>query len=105
MIKKLAASIRQYKRDSILAPVFVTMEVVMEVVIPVLMANLIDFGIEEGNMGYILKIGAALILSTVISLLFGALSGRAAAKASAGYAANLRKDMYYNCLLYTSRCV
>ena len=58
MIKKLAASIRQYKRDSILAPVFVTMEVVMEVVIPVLMANLIDFGIEEGNMGYILKIGA-----------------------------------------------
>ena len=96
MIKKLAASIRQYKRDSILAPVFVTMEVVMEVVIPVLMANLIDFGIEEGNMGYILKIGAALILSTVISLLFGALSGRAAAKASAGYAANLRKDMYYN---------
>ena len=55
MIQKLAASIRQYKRDSILAPVFVTMEVVMEVVIPVLMANLIDFGIEEGNMGYILK--------------------------------------------------
>ena len=96
MIKKLAASVRQYKKDSILAPVFVTMEVVMEVVIPVLMAYLIDFGIEAGDMGYILKIGLALVLSTVISLIFGALSGRSAARASAGYAANLRKDMYYN---------
>jgi ATP-binding cassette subfamily B multidrug efflux pump len=96
MLKTLAASIRQYKKDSILAPIYVTMEVVMEVVIPVLMANLIDFGINAGDMDYVLKMGVALVISTIISLAFGALSGKAAAKASAGFAANLRKDMYYN---------
>lgn len=96
MIKKLAGSIRQYKKDSILAPLLVTMEAVMEVVIPLLMANLIDFGIEAGNMSYILKMGAALAGCAVISLAFGVLSGRSAAKASTGFAANLRKDMYYN---------
>ena len=60
MIKKLAGSIRQYKKDSILAPIFMVLEVVMEVVIPLLMANLIDFGIDKGNMDYIFKIGIAL---------------------------------------------
>lgn len=96
MIKKLAKSIRQYKRDSILAPIFVSLEVVMEVIIPLLMANLIDFGIEAGNMSYIMRIGLFLILSAVVSLIFGALSGKHAAIASAGYAKNLRHDMYYN---------
>lgn len=96
MIKKLAGAIRQYKKDAILSPLFVTLEVVMEVVIPLLMANLIDLGIEAGDMGYIVKMGAALALCAVISLAFGVLSGRSAAKASAGYASNLRKDMYYN---------
>lgn len=60
MIKRLARSIREYKRASILTPLFVTMEVVMEVVIPLLMVSLIDDGIEAGNMGVILKVGAAL---------------------------------------------
>lgn len=96
MIKRLARSIREYKKDSILAPVYVTFEVVMEVVIPILMANLIDFGIEAGNMQYILKMGAALAVSCIISLLFGVLSGNSAAKASAGFAKNLRRDMFYN---------
>lgn len=96
MIKKLAGAVRQYKRDSILAPVFVTMEVVMEVVIPLLMSFLIDNGIEKGDMNYIVKIGLLLVLCAVVSLLFGVLSGRCAAKASAGFAANLRKDMYYS---------
>lgn len=96
MIKKLARSIRQYKRDSILAPIFVSLEVVMEVIIPLLMANLIDYGIDAGNMGYIMRVGLFLILSAVVSLLFGALSGKFAAVASAGYAKNLRHDMYYN---------
>ena len=96
MIKKLAGSIRQYKKDSILAPIFMVLEVVMEVVIPLLMANLIDFGIDKGNMDYIFKIGIALAISCGLSLLFGALSGKFAAIASAGYAKNLRKDMYYN---------
>ena len=92
MIKTLLKSVREYKRDSILAPIFVTLEVVMEVVIPLLMAMLID----KGNMNYILKIGIALAISCVISLVFGALSGKFAASASAGFAKNLRKDMFYN---------
>lgn len=96
MIKRLMGSIRQYKRDTILTPVFIIFEVVMEVVIPLLMADLIDYGIDAGNMNYILKMGAALILSALISLIFGVLSGKASARASAGFARNLRQDMYYN---------
>lgn len=95
MIKKLAASVRQYKRDAILSPVFVTMEVVMEVIIPLLMANLIDYGIEKGDLGYIVKIGLILALCAIASLIFGTLCGRCAAKASTGFATNLRHDMYY----------
>ena len=63
MIKTLLKSVREYKRDSILAPIFVTLEVIMEVVIPLLMAMLIDKGIDAGNMNYILKIGIALAIS------------------------------------------
>lgn len=96
VIKKLAGSIRQYKKDSILTPIFMLGEVLMEVLIPLMMANLIDFGIEAGDMAYIWKIGLFLVLSSVVSLAFGALSGRSAARASAGFASNLRKDMYYN---------
>ncbi len=103
MIKELLKSVRQYRKDSLLSPVFVTMEVVMEVVIPLLMANLIDFGIEAGDMNYILKTGLLLILSTVVSLAFGTLSGRSAAKASTGYAANLRQDMYYKVQKFSFR--
>lgn len=96
MIKRLMKSIREYKKDSILAPIFVTMEVVMEVIIPFLMAELIDKGIDQGNMNFIVKMGIVLAISCVISLMFGALSGKYAASASAGFAKNLRKDMYYN---------
>jgi len=96
MIKQLAYSIREYKKDSILAPIFVTMEVVLEVIIPFLMAKLIDNGIDAGNMPYILKTGAALVLCCAVSMLFGALSGQSAAKASAGFAGNLRRDAFYN---------
>lgn len=96
MIKKLMNSIREYKKASVLSPLYVTLEVIMEVIIPLLMANLIDFGIDNGDINYILKVGIALIISCGISLLFGALSGKYAAIASAGYAKNLRKDMYYN---------
>ena len=96
MIKKLAGSIREYKTKSILSPVFVTLEVVMEVVIPLLMAYLIDYGIDKGNMSVIWKVGIILVATTVVSLAFGALAGSYAASASAGYAKNLRKDMYYS---------
>lgn len=94
MIRKLAGCIREYKRASVLTPIFVTMEVVMEVIIPLLMARLIDLGIDQGDMAMIVRLGLALVLSTMISLAFGALSGKYAAAASAGFAKNLRKDMY-----------
>ena len=94
MIRNLAGCIREYKRASVLTPIFVTMEVVMEVIIPLLMARLIDLGIDQGDMAMIVRLGLALVLSTMISLAFGALSGKYAAAASAGFAKNLRKDMY-----------
>lgn len=96
MIKRLAACVREYKKDSILTPLYVTMEVVLEVIIPLLMARLIDFGIDGGSMSYIVKMGVALVAAAIISLIFGALSGRSAAIASAGFAKNLRHDMFYN---------
>ena len=95
MVRKLLKSVREYKEHSILAPIFVIFEVIMEVVIPLLMANLIDFGIDDGNLEYIVKMGVVLVVFAVISLIFGILSGRSAAIASAGFAKNLRKDMYY----------
>jgi len=95
MLKQLLKSIGQYKKESILAPVIVTFEVVMEVIIPYLMANLIDYGIDRGEMSVILKIGTALIIATLLSLLFGTLAGHFAAIASAGYARNLRQKLYY----------
>ena len=94
MIKKLAKYIKDCKRDSILTPVFVVLEVVMEVIIPFLMAKIIDVGIQNGDVKYILEIGVLLIISAILSLAFGMLSGRFAAKASAGYAKNLRKAMF-----------
>jgi len=96
MIKKLARCIREYKKDSILAPITVSLEVVMEVIIPLLMANLIDYGIDLGDMSYIVKMGIALVVCCVFSLIFGALSGKYASIAAAGFAKNLRHDMYYH---------
>ena len=94
MIKRLMKSIREFRTASIKAPVYVSLEVVMEVVIPLLMAQLIDQGIDAGNMPYILKMGLVLFLSAVASLIFGALAGKYAAEASAGFAKNLRLDMF-----------
>lgn len=94
MVRKLLHSVREYKTSSLLAPLFVTCEVILEVIIPMLMAKLIDFGIEAGNMQYILKMGLALVICCIVSLTFGALSGKYAAIASAGFAKNLREDMY-----------
>ena len=95
MLKTLGKSVREYKKSAIITPFLVTLEVIMEVIIPLLMANLIDKGIYAGEMDQILKIGVALILSSVLSLAFGILSGITASKASAGFAKNLRKDLYY----------
>lgn len=95
MIKRLAGSIREYKKETLLSPVFVGLEVVMEVAIPFLMAKLIDHGINAGNMDTILKLGGILVLCALASLFFGVLAGRYAAVASSGYARNLRRDLYY----------
>lgn len=96
MIKKLARYIKGYKKDSILTPIFVMLEVIMEVLIPFLMADLIDKGIDGGNIPLIIKLGLALLIGAFISLFFGALAGKTAATASAGFAKNLRKGMFYN---------
>ncbi len=95
MIKQQSGCVRQYKKDAILTPVFVIGEVVLEVLVPLIMANLIDYGINKGDMNYIIKTGIILIILCMASLFCGAMSGRYAASASAGFAANLRQDMYY----------
>lgn len=95
MLKKLASYVKEYKKDAILTPIFVILEVVMEVIIPLLMAKIIDVGIQNNDIKYILEIGALLIVSAIMSLIFGMLSGKFAAKASAGYSKNLRKAMFH----------
>ena len=95
MNRKLLRSVREYKRQSFLTPVLVALEVLMEVLIPLLMANIIDIGITQGDMGYIIRVGLLLILMAVVALFFGAKAGQLAAIASAGYAKNLRHDIFY----------
>ena len=96
MIRKLLSSVREFKRDTLLAPLYVTFESILEIVIPTLMAFLIDNGINKNDMPYVLRIGLALVISAILSLLTGVLAGRSAAIASAGFARNLRHDMFYN---------
>lgn len=95
MIKKLMRSIREYKRASILSPILVSVEVVMECLIPLVTSNLITAIQNECEMSVILKYGGLLIVMALVSLIFGALAGKACATASAGFAKNLRKDIFY----------
>ena len=101
MVKKLMESIREQKKNSILAMVTISGEVVFEVIIPLLMANLIDYGIDMGDMGYIVKMGIVLLLSALGQLFCGAISGKFAAIASSGFARNLRHDMIYKVQNYS----
>ena len=101
MVKKLIESIREQKKNSILAMVTISGEVVFEVIIPLLMANLIDYGIDMGDMGYIVKMGIVLLLSALGQLFCGAISGKFAAIASSGFARNLRHDMFYKVQNYS----
>ncbi len=96
MIKQLSKCIREYKKASILSPIFISIEVILEVFIPLLMSELIDKGINKNDMNYILKMGPLLVVLCVLSLTAGVLAGTNAAKASAGFAKNLRHDMYHN---------
>ncbi len=101
IIKQLSKSIRQYKKDSILSPVFVIGEVILSVLIPYIMANLIDYGINAGDMSYITKTGLILILCCIVSLFFGVMSGNYLQKHLQDLLTNLRKDMYYKVQEYS----
>lgn len=94
MIRKLLKSIREYKKDTILSPVFVTLEVIMECIIPLIMADLID-DMTGNSIQPIIKYGVLLAAMAMLSLLFGVLSGKAAATASCGFAKNIRQDIYF----------
>ena len=95
MNRILLRSVREYKKESFLTPVLVCLEVLMEVLIPLLMARIIDVGIMEGDMAYIIKMGLLLILMAMLALVFGAKAGQLGAIASSGYAKNLRHDIFY----------
>jgi len=96
MIKKLLHSIKEYKKDTILAPVYVTIESILEIIIPTLMAVLIDQGISQKNMSNVVRIGLILVACASVTVFFGILAGRSAAIASSGFAKNLRRDMFHN---------
>ncbi len=101
MLKTLAKQIGEYKRAAILTPVFMIGEVLMEVLIPYITANLIDEGIEAANMAAVWKYGLIMLVMAFISLLCGAMSGKYAAYASTGFAANLRRSMYEKIQTYS----
>ena len=96
MLKTLGAQVKEFKKDSILTPVFMIMEVIMEMIIPFLMASIIDDGVGKGDIHHICVVGIIMIAMAVLGLMFGVLGGVCGAKASTGFARNLRKAMYEN---------
>lgn len=96
MIKTLAKQIKEYKRASLVTPIFMILEVAMEMVIPLLMASIIDDGVQAGDMKHIFAIGCYMILAAIVGLFAGVMGGKYGAKASTGFARNLREAMYEN---------
>ena len=96
MIKNLVKCIGEYKKYAIIAPIFVIGEMAAEVIIPFLTSNLIDYGIDKGDMNYIIKSGIYILICTILSIIFGCIAGSCSAKASAGFAKNVREKMYEN---------
>ena len=96
MIKTLLAQVKEYKRDSFLTPMFMILEVIMEMIIPMLMASIIDRGVTQGNIGHIIKIGICMVFVAGVGLFAGIMGGKYGARASAGFAKNLRQAMYTN---------
>ena len=94
MLKTLAAQIKEFKKDSILTPLFMILEVIMETLIPIMMASIIDNGVEAGDMNHIYKMGALMVGAAVVSLFAGIMGGKYGARASAGFARNLRQKMF-----------
>lgn len=105
MFKQLAKCIREYKLTSILAPISITMEVVMETIIPFVMAKLIDNGINKGDMTYVALCCVILVGCCILSMTFGSLSARWAAIASSGFAKNVRHDMYHKIQEYSFKSI
>ena len=96
MLKTLAAQIKEFKRDSILTPVFMILEVLMETLIPFLMASIIDNGVNKGDIHHIYVVGAWMVIAACFSLFAGIMGGKYGARASTGFARNLRKSMFEN---------
>lgn len=96
MLKTLLTQVKEYKKVAILTPILVILEVILEVAIPFLMSMIIDKGINVNDLDIVIKIGIIMLIASFVSLLAGALAGKYAAKASTGFAKNLRKAMYYN---------
>lgn len=96
MVKTVIDNLHEYKKDSILTPVFMILEVIMEMIIPLMMASIVDDGVAKGDMNHIYKMGAFMFAAALIGLTVGILGGRYGAKASAGLARNLRGAMYGN---------
>lgn len=96
MLKTLASHIKEFKKDSLLTPVFMILEVIMETIIPLMMASIIDDGVEAGNMNHIYIMGSLMVVTAFISLWAGVMGGKYGARASTGFARNLRKAMYEN---------
>ena len=100
MLKVLGAQIKEFKKESILTPVFMILEVIMEMIIPLLMASIIDDGVNAGNLNHIYKIGVYMIVAALIGLWAGIMGAKYGAKASTGFARNLRKAMYELSLIH-----
>lgn len=96
MVKTLLGQVKEFKKDSIMTPIYVILEVAMEVIIPLMMASIIDEGVNKGNLKHVVYTGIAMIAMAFLALVFGALAGRCAARASTGFSKNLRKAMYEN---------
>ena len=96
MLKTLAAHIKEFKKDSILTPVFMILEVILETIIPLMMASIIDDGVEAGNMEHIYIMGSLMVVTAFVSLWAGVMGGKYGSRASTGFARNLRKAMYEN---------
>ena len=101
MLKVLGAQIKEFKKDSLMTPVFMILEVIMEMIIPLLMASIIDDGVNAGNMNHIYKVGAYMVVAAVIGLWAGMMGAKYGAKASTGFARNLRKAMFENIQEYS----
>ncbi len=101
MIKQLGKSVREYKKPALLTPLFITIEVILEILIPTLMASLIDYGIDAGNLSVIVRYGLILLGCSFVSLAAGVIAGKTASIASCGFAANLRHDMFYKVQNYS----